>query len=728
MHLAPRDNIDCFLRFVLFFSLALNPRLVQLAMKNTYELLGRLPPEILRVIVGAAPCSLYGYLPLLGLSHAIRLSIRGTPSELSFAEPEPILSDIIRPTPDALAALVGPCKALRKLSFPAVEHWGLDAPRDAVADAGWVDEAFGGHTQLAVLAELPAFSEEINERILSHLPGLVELTVSPDFKMSPRLLAALARSCPGLQVLRCTASACDQLTFSALMSLSGVLKELALQDEHRMSFEDPEEDIAKVPSESLTVLVGSLTAVTSLKLPACPPAALEPIASHLTSLELGGGFLNEEGGLNDEKDLPGPRLCRLQALSLNVDSEPVTLMAPLTRLLAANQATLRSLALTLVNFEESLVPSLMAALRALPHLTELRLSVGAVCLGLLSAELVDRLERLDFLVNGIENEPAALASNRLQRLCLGGYPLSSGLTLRCPRLHALVLCSKISDKAPPMPDLEEAVFNVELDDPAWLLSGPALPRLRVLSGVRLTRPDLLASLCACGSLVRLEKLHLDVTRLPNPLVLRLPGQLERLDLHIGDGVRLDLEVEAPGLLEFSLAIQYSLAHSPEHLPMPHARVRLHNCPSLARLELKASRVFLLLQVDEDEAGMQPRSLMVVDSIDVAGLLDLLTRHGARLRTFTARGLSEKERWPQLTEALSRLPRLAHLDLHISGVPSPLSLSCPHLRTLTLPYYSQAVLACPLLEQLLGPRDPSRQVELALPAPNLRPSLRQQLDE
>ncbi|KAJ4462584.1 hypothetical protein PAPYR_565 [Paratrimastix pyriformis] len=654
--------------------------------------LERIPPELLRAIVEASSSPLLAYLQLLSLSHVVRTSIRGTLREISFdiESSDPILL-ALRPTitTDALAALVGPCKTLRDLSLPLSEGW-CDTFDGAEDTAGWVDETFGGHTQLAILTHLPALPGPTIERVLSHLPGLVELTVGL-FQMSTRLLGALARSCPGLQVLRCSADdRADPAQLAALTPLSGVLRQL---------------EFWNVPKsvEHLAAFVGSLTAVTSLRLPRCPPAALEPLAPHLSSLEL--------SGMMDEADLPGPWLCHLETLSLNLR----TFSAPLTRLLAANQATLRSLTLVLKAAD---APSLATSLRALPHLTHLQLSVDeADCSfsALLPPDLVDRLGSLIISIH--TTEPVHIASGRLQHLRF--YPgmnmdATSGLTLdcpalveldmngrltalRCPRLRALRLPIQGLDGVAPMPDLEKIVqyprwwgSRAPQTDPSILLAGS--PRLRELSGVHLTEPDLLARLCACRSLVRLERLFLDVTRLPNPLVLRLPGQLEHLDLVIESSGETEITGQVQ-VLEFSLAVDQSLSS---------VRVRLHNCPHL------------------------PRSLSVEGEggLDAACLLGLLTRHGARLHEIAVEVLraasASEEWWQQLMETLSGLP-LTRLSLDVFRAPSPLSLAYPRLRKLTLhslPDEAKVVLACPLLEQLGGIGDPSRQLVLALPAPKL----------
>ncbi|KAJ4459281.1 hypothetical protein PAPYR_4820 [Paratrimastix pyriformis] len=702
------------------------------------DLWKRIPPELLRAVVEASPRPLQTYIQFLCLSHTTRAGIRGTLCELTFEVASDLgLSDLIKFTTDALAALLGPCKSLRKLCFP--KRWTSDDVTDDTAhDAGegWVDEAFGGHTQLAVLEQLPPLAEPAIERILGHLPGLVELTVSPLLAMNTRLLAALARSCPRLQVLRSAAKP-DQRAgpaqLAALAPLSGVLKELDLRGGEWW-------DLGV--AESLAAFVGGLSAVTSLRLHCYPPAALEPIASRLTALELTG-----------LSDLPGPGFCRLETLALDLLGH-YSCSTPLARLLAANQATLCSLTLTL---KDSDVLSLVASLRALPHLTHLHLTVlgsGSRALSaLLPADLVDRLERLRIRLVDLEPEdPVRIASSHLQRLRIAlGMSHPTGLALDCPalveldmteapscRLTAALQCPRLRvlrlpaaqslDGAAPMPDLEEADFSWGslVVDPAWLLAGS--PRLRELIKVQLTRPDLLASLCACGSLVRLEWLYLDVTRLPNPLVLKLPGQLERLGLHIlakdermSEG-GLDLQVEAPCLLDLLLAIAD---------PLPAVRLRLHNCPALVRIALKSPATTMLsIQVDEAEDGeamvpaMQPLCLNFQGSLDAASLLGLLTRHGARLRTLFAEDLlrAASEDWPRLMQALSGLPRLTRLDLEVSDAPSPLSLACPQLRRLVLrrlPGEAKVVLSCPLLERLSGIEDPRRQLVLALPAPRLR---------
>ncbi|KAJ4462524.1 hypothetical protein PAPYR_496 [Paratrimastix pyriformis] len=549
-------------------------------------------------------------------------------------------SDLITPTitADALAALVGPCKSLRKLSFPIPDGW---------SD---IDQDTRAHWWMRPLGDIPSWL----------------FPVSRISTWAPRLLAALARSCPGLQVLRC--GNIHDRDLPALAPLSGVLREL-----------DPRNFLCS--DESLAAFVGSLSAVTSLRLPRCPSAVLEPIASHLTTLEL-------YDSLYEENNLPGPGFCRLEALTLVLEPESSLFLAPLARLLAANQATLRSLSLTLGDLKADEAPSLVAALRALPRLTHL-----------------DLFLRLDITAEDAA-DPLRITSSSLQVLCatvLSSEPDRCCPTfLQCPRLHTMVMIA-------PSPA-----------NPAWLLAGS--PRLRVLSQIRLTRPDLPARLCASGSLVRLEGLHLEAAEFPNPLVLRLPGQLERLDLHIERSARpsrgelppqpFDMQVEAPGLLDLSLAITDK--------SLPSARLRLHNCPNLARLKLKS-----FTSLDEEDVAMMPlRTIISESGLGATSLLGLLARHGTRLRRVTYWCLFEVKLhtiWPELMEALSRLPRLTRLALDVPEAFPQLSFVCPKLRRLHLvglPGEVKVALSCPLLSRLSGIRDPTRQLVFVLPAPAL----------
>ncbi|KAJ4454812.1 hypothetical protein PAPYR_10375 [Paratrimastix pyriformis] len=697
----------------------------------TCALWERLPPELLRAIVEAAPNpSASCYILLLSLSHSIRTRIRGTPRELSFDEPNWLLSDIT-PTAEALAALVGPCKALDKLSFPFPTKWWDLSARD---NPGWVEETFGGHAQLAVLA-LPCLSEGDVGRILCLLPGLVELSIDMNFDMNTHVLTILAHSCPGLRVLKCSVLRTTHL--AALAPLLGGLERLELQ-------------LHPIPNlRVLTALVCNLSSVSILKLPYCPPAALGSVASHLTSLKLSNNL--------SELDLPGPWFCRLETLSLRL-CYPSSFSVPLARLLASTQATLHSLTLKLelqavwapplgpaappAGHPE--VPPLMAALRAMPHLTRLHLIMLTGCsISALPPDLLDRLERLNVVFGKAEPDPVRIVSRRLRRLCLEvEMGPTSDLALNCPALEDLDLsemarCHLTSVQCPRLRTIRAALSadgllshnlpDLDMDerprircwtDPDWLTG---MPQLRVLSYVRLTQPDLVARLCASESLIHLEELHLDVTRLPNPLILRLPGQLERLDLHIeredqpveGSLSAFDLQVAARGLLGFSLTFDDVL---------PAASRLLLNCPSLVSLDLKSPAALFSVQVDEEEAGtqaMQPRKL-TVDGLEAASLLGLLTRHGARLCHFRLwRLLAANEDWPQLMGALSEMPRLTKLYMRVSGAVSNLSLSCPQLQELTVSDLRdelKVVLACPRLKDVTGIRQ--HQMELVLPAPKL----------
>ncbi|KAJ4459818.1 hypothetical protein PAPYR_4219 [Paratrimastix pyriformis] len=707
-----------------------------------------LPSELVRAIVEASPRPDRCYIQLMGLSHGIRTAIRGALRELSFDDPsDPVLSELIRPTPDALAALIGPCKSLRKLTLSIPEGW---CDLDEAAQGRCLDAIFAGHTQLAALefrmgveaSWFVFFSESHLERILGHLPGLVELTCR-QIDMTARLLAVLARSCPGLQALRCSIPyGCASPDWTALTPLSGTLKQLDLG-----SYSNP---------KIMAVLVCGLTAVTSLKLADCPPAALRPLAPHLSVLELIA---------MDDEDLPGPWLCRLTGLTLVLGGgadRPFS--ARLARLLSANQATLRNLGLSM-SLPATEAPALVAALRGLPHLAGLHLAVSGDCsfAALMPPDLLDRLTRLEINIKSTpygfdfatpeaaDDLVLRIASPSLQRLslvvakldrlvvaCPALEQLTLGmwsdclLSLGCPRLRhlqmpALRLAGDGAGAGPapaPMPDLEhvELTEDTYWTNPAWLLAG-GCPRLRVLSGVRLTRPDLLARLGACASLVRLEQL--DVTWLRGPQVLRLPGQVEQLRLEIKASHKrgplrvspVDMCVEAPGLLVFDLGI---VAESPS------ARVRLHNCPSLMFLFLGSGAASVGLQVDED-AGiptMQPREISLDGGLEPSNLLDLLARHGARLCKLSLLGGALRgAAWPPLTQALSRLPRLTSLELGLARQSARLDLACPQLRRLRITDTDRVkvVLACPQLRELKGCAAPCQELEFVVPAPNLDPN-------
>ncbi|KAJ4459309.1 hypothetical protein PAPYR_4864 [Paratrimastix pyriformis] len=700
-------------------------------------LLECLPPELLLSLMGASQYPLRTYVQLLGLSHTTRMKIRGAPLELSFGElDDATMSDmnaIPTPTTDVLAALVGPCKGLTRLSFPkqspaggsAVFGWGLTG----AACAGWVAEAFGGHDRLGALVDLPsadAFLAGV-ELILGRLPGLAEVQLHADgpTQLGTGLLAALARCCPNLQALRSANMIFQPPDHAALAPLAGSLRQIRLREG------DP----------WMSALVGRLGALAALDAGRCSPAALRPHAAHLRALKLRQDFYEGE-----EADLPPPELCRLERLSLGGP-----FAAPVARLLAANGATLRRLTL----HRTSAPAGLVAALGALPHLDRLRLILPDAGPGVLSAlppALVDRLQCLTYIADewGAEPRPVRIAGTRLRRLRLSvRLGRDSGLTVDCPALEELHLpillpgqltalrCPRLrllaglpghspalGGPVAPLPaGLEhvEGMGGTPPTDPVWLaplLLAGAAPRLQGLSDVRLGRPDLLAGLCGCGSLTMVRRLALEADRFPRPLVLRLPGQLEHLSVRLlldgraaggpagADQPLVDMQlVEAPGLRSFGLS------KDPDRL-VDTSRLRLGACPRLEALALGLSGTVDWELADPRTALTSLRFSALYGSTAAASLLGCLGRHGARLRHLAVWYAPEAPAWPQLVAALCGLPRLASLELNMDSGPAEVRLCCPQLRTLVLigmqyappggkPVRRRLVLGCPLLEALRG---------------------------
>ncbi|KAJ4462583.1 hypothetical protein PAPYR_564 [Paratrimastix pyriformis] len=668
-----------------------------------------LPSDLLLRIVEISDRPLQTYIQLLSLSHIVRLNIRGIPRELSFDDDHKLGFPDPKPTADALAALIGPCKTLAKLSFrsdgspfhPNVYGCG----RTEAACAGWVDEAFGGHDRLAVLEYLPTTCEPVIERILLRLPGLVALRLSKSTPISTHLLTAIARSCPRLQALR---SDCDRIAaqadVTALAPLAGSLQQFRFRH---------------IPASArLDAFVSDLRAVSTLHLHRCRPAALEPLAAHLTRLSIDltePEELEEDGSIacrygsdddDDEATLPGPWLARLERLSLGGCR---TFAAPLVRLLAANQATLRRLKLEIIKLEAPGPASMLVALDGLPRLTHLEL----ICRGLhhrdadltaaLSPALLDRLERLTLGLHDALSyapHPIRITSGRLICLRLQRLARVESISLDCPALAELHLPRLITSHHLRMncPRL-----RMVRDLPAWFTEF-TVPMPDLWSG---SMPHMLPVLCACASLVNMY-LNLDMVQLPNPLVLRLPGpSLESLQLsHRKASAPFELQVEAPGLRSLFVG-STSLG------------IRL-KCPSLVTL-----RVMLggsddgghLTSLELDDRT-RLRSLTIHGTCETASLLGVLGQpHGVRLHHVGLRSPAERA-WPQLAAALGMLPRLASLELDLTNAPSPLSLACPQLRTFTVHELVQEhklVLTCPLLETLSGFWDASR-VELTPTGP------------
>ncbi|KAJ4459283.1 hypothetical protein PAPYR_4822 [Paratrimastix pyriformis] len=679
-----------------------------------------LPPELLSRIMEVSIHPLQTYIQLLSCSRDIRLRVRGTPHELSFFEGDHDLCR--RPTADS----IGPCKNLAKLSFrcestfrPTIYGCG----RTEAAYGGWVDEAFGGHDRLAVLECLPTNFEPAIERILSHLPGLVELHLDSQLPISTHLLAAIARSCPSLQVLQSDyENSTEPAELEALAPLAGSLRHLSL------------------PCVRHSPIADSFAAVGTFRLGRCPPASLKPLAAQLTHLTM---------CLSDtfEEYLPGPWLSRLEQLELHGTFRRCRHNTePLARLLAANQATLQRLELAFIMLDGAGLGLLMETLGGLSRLTHLSLrcresSSRDTATGLtdLPPALLDRLEDLAIREDYPSvHRPLHIVSSRLRRVHLNTRVVALSLdcpalaelqlpvitephqlAMRCPRLRLIAhLPVWFQGFSAPMPELEGICDGPATDhDLVWLpdlLAGS--PRLRQLH-VALA-PDLLARLWACES-CSLVDLHLSLAVVTRPLVLRLPGRLEFLRVSLEGNpnappMLLALE-EAPGLRLLDVDAKCDI------------KLRL-NCPALATLAVGLAH---LGQETREIASLElvGQRMPPLGSLRIEGhlktaslLLGLLARHGARLFHFHLNLASfSSGDWHQLAAALGVLPRLTRLELCIRDAPAPLSLTCPQLRTLDLTGVGKdhkVRLACPLLEALRGVWD--YHVELVLAAPNLGP--------
>ncbi|KAJ4454911.1 hypothetical protein PAPYR_10258 [Paratrimastix pyriformis] len=721
------------------------------------DILTRLPPDILSVIMEASASHLHSYLLLMGLSHATRTAVRGTPRELSFlADGLETGFDVAPPilAVDTLAAIVGPCKGLVKLTLPS--HY-QQTPFDenplglvgcGLTDAAcqpWVDAAFAGHSRLAVL-HIPGGKSlwPAIRLILAHLPGLVELHFLLGGRdLPPSFLAVLAQSCPGLQTLRLSPQQ-SPLDFAALSPLGGTLRDLSCQA------------WARVGSLALAALAPHLISLERLKMGGDQlPVMLRhlPRASaqltHLTIMQQSG-------------DPDGEALClptRLVDLRWDYFVYNPGHTALIARMLAANQATLRSVSLALAEDDPG---PLMAALGRLAQLTSLELRVSgradwAAVVGALPSRVLNQLEclalygscnsaltiscpRLRTLRAAVtEGAVMTLACPALEELVLAGFDLGDqSLVMDCPQLRSIegLMGTRRGLRClTPMPQLVRAhgaTWNGSSPHLAWVQDPPWLaelvahaPRLRELVALCDTQPAGLDRLWAAAgsSLTRLEGVRL---RAATP-VLRLPEHLERLGLYIPADEFLEpvaeLRVEAAGLRVLDLSTGTS---HPELAPP--LRLTLA-CPALAALHLATPTLTAFRMAEGTDPplrclriALSPRQC----SLDAASLLAVLERHGAHLDRIALPVCAPAwhEAWPQLAAALGRLPRLASLQLG-DGIPLDLTLTLPRLRRLDVhmvkePLLRSLVLDCPLLEDLQAQleRDLER-FELVGAVPNLR---------
>ncbi|KAJ4455909.1 hypothetical protein PAPYR_9038 [Paratrimastix pyriformis] len=689
------------------------------------DLLARLPPELLQAIVEASSDQLKTYTQLLSLSHAIRTRFRGTPRAMSF-DREPCYWCRI-PTVDALAALVGPCKNLTKLTFPQ-DLYGCGCSE--AARAGWVRETFGGHHHLTTLIfpYSTSFAPEVIEQILSHLPGLAELHLN-GVVIITRLLAALARSCPHLQVLRIEGGWLGKPDFSVLAPLAGSLQQLIVR------IDEDEADLfqsdVSVPDPAFLPTLTALQRLDVCNL-CFPPAAIVPLASQLTHFELLGDMAVPQ--------LPIPWLCRLERLVLlcpNVDS------ASVLRVLEANRATLCRASLDVTAMAAAELAAITDSLAAMPLLIRLKLhsyshekQVGLLPL-IPPAGLLSRLERFTMrrgtTVTVTESHHVRIVSSRLRRFDLQATidpQCTFRLSLDCPALEDLMLPKEVTIRQlgvircprlrrimglpdnfhgfqRPMPDL--TFVDCSKAHPAWaahlLVESP---RLQFLDVRELPPPDLLAQACATS----LTVLFLSPTYWPaNPFIIQLPGQLEKFSLHGPDGCfplttrcMQDLHVEGAGLRYFRIVGEDGV------------RLLRLNCPALEFLALDARCVHLELA-----EGTEPLELQV-QAGPTPDLETLFTQRGARLRRVSMH-LCHAWLTRKVTSALCGLPRLSSLSLEFITVPARLKLACPQLRVFELSGREKWAdrtleLTCPLLERVKVPESRGPLLKFAVRAPNL----------
>ncbi|KAJ4454053.1 hypothetical protein PAPYR_11325 [Paratrimastix pyriformis] len=621
---------------------------------------------MLLALIDAAPFQLQAYCQLIGLTHGIRMAIRGAPRELSFQCPVPIPEDPCQPTlvdvycaapclpADALAAIVGPCKDLVRLTLP---HHNIHHPSvlglglmEHDACRAWAEEAFGGHTQLAVL-EIPGagtFWPAIGQ-ILSHLPGLEEFHFLEARPLRTRVLQALATFCPKLRVLHLTQHSSAQSYgqhFTVLKPLAGTIKELILPDAY----------IGRGP---LTALVQCLSSLERLEVNGGDMRFLWPVAPHLTHLSTRDPFV---GGIEEVG------FCRLESLTSESTSDNTY-----AKVLTTCRDTLRSVSL----FTKAPVFPL-APLGGLTHLTRLKLTLrdrsvtlAAVLAALPPGVLENQLEYLDLELGGDDcTKPAFIRSRSLREVNIRNH---TRVTLDCPRL--------LSDERRDSTDLwPELVLADGLNDN---------------DGQAMTTDPRQTMICRLNNGPRFFELRLATTG-PPAFLLRLPEQFEFLDGSIEaegqetQGPPAELRVEAPVLRTLRLEVP------------PKMRLTLA-CPALGALVLTGGSSLVLAEGTdpplrtlclEPIRGRAPRRPKD-DSV-----LAVLTRHGSHLQrvSLCSRWLPPTD-WPEVAAALGRLPRLFSLELPFDS--ADMVLACPRLSHLSVSASKlrSLVLDCPQLEEL-----------------------------
>ncbi|KAJ4456509.1 hypothetical protein PAPYR_8248 [Paratrimastix pyriformis] len=718
---------------------------VQPPFSPVIPLLLRLPTDLLPVLVEVSDSPLQTYTRLLGLCHATRLAVRGTPRELAFFfgdadvdsfESDPLIRQVTIPTADALASLVGPCKGLVKLTLdfeilsaetPLLEHW-------CGTGTAWVDETFSAHSRLAVLDIIsPRVIMPALPSILTHLRGLEEFRLcSPhqneEWETLSGLLASLGRSCPRLRLLHLDDTSCLQVSDLQLLApIAGTLKDLHFPI---WIGEEPAtaEDIENVALGA--DFLRSLTSVQKLSLGECPAALLKPLAPQLTQLCL------RESCVDEPPLVDG--LCQLKRLEL--PKLHASEIATFACLLTANMATLCSLSLTLSLHEannSSPKAQLVGMLESLPHLTSLTLNLQdsscAAVFHALPLGLLDRLEDLALLFDHPADRTCCIiriASRHLRTLWFDarGIPNSLFMELACPILEELALPESVEEL-----DDSDAVKELVLDCPRlrsitglpdschnrWTAM-PHLERVRGITQGTVSWNDDDMRRCLLGWLPQLLEGSPRLREVPHLAFLK-PSTFNRLlESHSLTRLSVSVSVTALPILRRTRSRDRDLCalRLPAQLERLRATVDFDGTPPYRPPDLLVEALglrSLIIYLTPDNDGPGPQrpatlslccpALMALDAdlsrfalFDVGPcpqLLNLAIRvHRAdavaSLSTFLTAATALRRvtlngdfsDLPPLAAVLGRLPQLTVLDLAGLGA-EEVALACPHLKLLKL---------------------------------------------
>ncbi|KAJ4458435.1 hypothetical protein PAPYR_5826 [Paratrimastix pyriformis] len=653
----------------------------------------RLPSDLLVALIRASDCPTMTYIQMLRLSHEIRATIHGTALEISFATDDNL--DTPSVPLEALSALIRPCKNLATLSL-AHQDISLFAYGPLADCVAWVDDCFAGHRPLNTLGLPvgPMFDALLGAGYLHDLEfmhfgyGLTD----------PARMTALGHSCPKLESLEqmTLVESNNGDTYRGLAPLARTLNQFALS-------------CSKTIPPDLVAFLGSCAHLERLAITAQPPKSLLcAIGPQLTHLDIYGG--------SDEKAFDLAELGITRLVSLKLYMYPFDL----DRLVAANQATMRSLSLSFCS----------------------KASIDLI-------QLAPSLQDFQLLKIMPHPDPVRIASRNLRRLLLYCAWLGPGatLTLACPALEVLELPSFTDFTVPNLVDMTcprlrrlRGPFLNQLGKNeaalGWMCTflHRGLPAcLTKLSRFSVTRPETLAALLALPALTRLSIRLGPLARFSNPLVMRTPPSLERLEIQpstdpIGPPANLDLRIEGPRLRV--LAVGGNGAESMSSFKGDQIRLVL-DCPALACLRLAGPPQVVSLAVAEGRAAATPPlQEFIMDGCDHfsdASLVAFLTQCGSHLRHAQLQ-FPDPQDWPGVAAVLGQLPALTHLSVYLV-LPSPdLALACPHLRRMFLSLEGETTclrslaLDCPLLEELsicAQCWEPDARFTMAAPAPHLR---------